>query len=238
LKNAIKLIVSCSALALTGLAMAQSAPGGWTPPQNVLQLSASGTVEVPQDMLSITLQATREGNDPSAVQAQLKQVLDAALTEARKSAQPGQLDVRTGNFNLHPRYTRDGKTSGWQGTAELVLEGRDFARVSQVAGKLDSLTVANIGYGLSRETRAKAETEAQTQAIGAFKQKASVLARDFGFGGYTLREVSVNAEYGGPMPRVMAMKAAPMAASADAPVPVEPGKANVVVNVAGSVQLK
>ena len=237
MKNAIKLIVSCTALALAGVAAAQVTPGGWAPPQNVLQLSASGTVEVPQDMLSITLQATREGNDASAVQAQLKQVLDAALTEARKSAQPGQLDVRTGNFNLHPRYTRDGKTSGWQGTADLVLEGRDFARVSQVAGKLDSLTVANIGYGLSRETRTKAEAEAQTQAIDAFKQKASVLARDFGFAGYTLREVSVNAEHGGPMPRVMAMKA-PMAASADAPVPVEPGKANVVVNVSGSVQLK
>ena len=237
MKNAIKFIVPCVALAVAGLAAAQPAPGGWTPPQNVLQLSANGTVEVPQDMLSITLQATREGNDAAVVQSQLKQVLDAALAEARKSAQPGQLDVRTGNFNLHPRYTRDGKTAGWQGTAELVLEGRDFARVSQLAGRLDSLTVGNISYGLSRETRAKAEGEAQTLAIDAFKQKASVLARDFGFGGYTLREVAVNAEYGNPMPRVMAMKA-PMAASADAPVPVEPGKANVVVNVSGSVQLK
>ena len=40
------------------------------------------------------------------------------------------------------------------------------------------------------------------------------------------------------MPRVMAMKAGMAAASADAPVPVEPGNANVVVNVSGSVQLQ
>ena len=172
-KNAIKLVVSCGALALAGLAMAQPSPGAWVPPQNVLQLSANGTVEVAQDLLSITLVATKEGTDPAAVQAQVKQVMDAALTEARKSAQPGQLDVRTGNFNVHPRYTREGKTNGWQGTAELVLEGRDFARVSQVAGRLDSLTVGNMSYGLSREARAKAESEAQTLAIGAFKQKAS-----------------------------------------------------------------
>lgn len=237
MKTAIKLIVSAGALALAGLAIAQPASGPWAPPQNVLQLSASGTVEVAQDLINITLQATRDGNDANAVQAQLKQVLDAALTEARKSAQPGQLDVRTGNFNLHPRYTRDGKPSGWQGTAELVLEGRDFARVSQVAGRLNSLTVANVSYGLSRETRSKAEGEAQTQAINAFKDRAGALARDFGFASFTLREVAVNSEHGGPMPRVMAMKA-PMAASSDAPVPVEPGKANVVVNVSGSVQLR
>ena len=238
MKNAIKLVVSFGTLALAGMALAQPSAAGWTPPQNVLQLSANGTVEVRQDMLSITLVATREGSDAAAVQAQIKQVMDAALAEARKSAQPGQLDVRTGNFNVHPRYTRDGKTNGWQGTAELVLEGRDFARVSQVAGRLDSLTVGNMSYGLSRETRAKAEGEAQTLAIEAFKQKASALAKDFGFVAYTLREVSVNAEYGGPVPRVMAMKAGMAAASADAPVPVEPGKANVVVNVSGSVQLK
>lgn len=236
MRNAIKLVVSCSALALAGLAMAQTSQGAWAPPQNVLQLSASGTVEVRQDLLSITLLATREGSDAATVQAQIKQVMDAALTEARKSAQPGQLDVRTGNFNVHPRYTRDGKTSGWQGTAELVIEGRDFARVSQVAGRLDSLNIGNMSYGLSRETRAKAEGEAQTLAIDAFKQKASALAKDFGFVAYTLREVSVNAEYGGPIPRVMAMKAG--AAASDAAVPVEPGKANVVVNVSGSVQLK
>ena len=237
MKNAIKLVVPCAALVFSSFVLAQT-PGPWTPPQNVLQLSASGNVEVPQDMLSITLVAHREGSDAGVVQAELKQALDAALAEARKSAQPGQLDVRTGNFNLHPRYTRDGKTSGWQGNAELVLEGRDFARVSQVAGRLNALNVNHISYGLSRETRAKSETEAQARAIEAFKQKAAELAKGFGFAGYTLREVSVNASHDGPMPRVMAMKAGVAAASADAPVPVEPGKANVVVNVAGSVQLK
>jgi predicted secreted protein len=237
LKNELKLIVPCAALAFAGMALAQ-APGSWTPPQNVLQLSANGTVEVPQDMLSITLAARREGSDAATVQSQLKQALDAALADARKSAQPGQLDVRTGNFNVHPRYTRDGKTSGWEGSAELVLEGRDFARVSQVAGRLNNLNLNNVSYGLSRETRAKSEAEAQMNAIDAFKQKATELAKGFGFSGYTLREVSVNASHDGPMPRVMAMKASAGAASADAPVPVEPGKTHVVVNVSGSVQLK
>lgn len=207
------------------------------PPQNVLQLSAAGTVEVQQDLLSITLSTTRDAPEAATVQGQLRTALEAALAEAKKNAQPGQLDVRTGNFSLSPRYTREGKINGWQGTTELVIEGRDFARITQTAGRITTLSLGRIGFGLSREERAKVETQAQTLAIDNFKQKAGELARGFGFGGYTLREVSVNASEGGmERPRMMAAQA--KAFSADAPVPVEAGKTSVVVNVSGSVQLR
>src|SRR4029453_16386222 len=108
------------------------------------------------------------------------------------SAQPGQLDVHTGNFSLSPRYSRDGKMVGWQGTAELVLEGRDFPRITQTASRTGTLTIRPLGFGLSREARAPAEPEAQARASANFKQKAAELAKDFGFAAYTLREVSVN----------------------------------------------
>jgi predicted secreted protein len=128
--------------------------------------------------------------------------------------------------------------TGWRGIASLVLEGRDFPRITQTAGRISTLSIANIGFGLSREQQAKTETEAQAVAIDNFKQRADELAKGFGFSGYTLREVSVNAHQGGPVqPRMMAMEAMAKAAS-DAPVPIEAGKANVVVNVSGSVQLK
>lgn len=234
-QNAIKFAASLALF--MGAASAWGQNAGGTPPQNVLQLSASGSSEVAQDQLSITLGTTRDGTDGSAVQAQLKSVLETALAEARKGAQPGQLEVRTGNFSLMPRYARDGKINGWQGTAELVLEGRDFVRLTQVAGRLPGLAVTQVNFGLSRELRAKAESEAQLQAIGAFKAKADELARGFGFAGYTLREVAVNASQGGlPRPRVMAAEAKSF--SADAPLPVEAGKAVVTVQVSGSVQLK
>ncbi len=207
-------------------------------PRNVVQLAASASIEVPQDMLSITLSTTREGADANQVQTQLKTALEAALAEARKSAQPGALDVRTGNFSLYPRYGRDGKFVAWQGSAELLLEGRDFARITGTAGKIQTLTMGGVNFGLSREQRAKVEADAQAQAIEQFKLKAGDIAKGFGFGGYTLREVSVNANDQGmpPRPRMMAMDA--KVASAEAPVPVEAGKSTVMVTVNGSVQLK
>lgn len=229
-------MAACAVLTGATATLAQNAQ--WTPPQNVLQLQANGTVEVQQDLLSMTLSTTRDAPDAATVQTQLKSALDAALTEARKNAQPGQLDVRTGNFSLSPRYTREGKINGWQGTAEMILEGRDFPRITQTAGRITTLNVGNVGFGLSREQRAKVEGEAQTLAIDNFKQKAAELARGFGFAGYTLREVAVNASQSNPVrPRMMAMEAKAMS-SADSAVPVEAGKTSVVVDVSGSVQLK
>lgn len=210
----------------------------YPPSQNVVQLSANGAVEVQQDLLTISLNTTRDGSDAGTVQSQLKTAIDAALTEAKKAAQPGQLDVRTGNFSLSPRYGRDGKALGWQGSAELILEGRDFARISATAGKIQTLTLGGVSFGLSREQRVKVEGEAQAIAIERFKARAADIARSFGFTGYNLREVNVSSNDQGisPRPRMLAMAGAAMAA--DAAVPVEAGKTSVVVTVSGSVQLK
>lgn len=233
---ATKIIVSCAILAGASGLSAQQNP--YPPPQNVVQLSASGTVEVQQDLLSIAMSTTRDGPDANAVQSQLKIAIDAALLEAKQAAQPGQLDVRTGNFSLYPRYGRDGKSIGWQGSAELILEGRDFARISSTAGKIQTLTIGSVGFGLSREQRAKVEGDAQGLAIERFKARATEIARGFGFAAYTLREINVSANDQGfaPRPRMMAAEAKAM--TADAPVPVEAGKTAVVVTVSGSVQLK
>lgn len=229
-----KLVAACALSLCVSGALAQGAP---VQPQNVLQLTATGAVDVQQDLLMLTLTTTREGADAAAVQNQLKTALDTALTEARKAALPGQLDVRTGNFSLSPRYARDGKVSGWSGSAELVLEGRDFARITGTAAKIQTMTMGGVGFGLSREQRAKVEGEAQSMAIERFKAKAGELAKGFGFSGYTLREVSVNSnDQGYPRPRMMAMEL--KAAQSDAPVPVEAGKSSVVVTVSGSVQLR
>ena len=56
------------------------------PPQNVLQLTASGAVEVQQDLLSMTLTTTRDATDAATVQSQLKTAVDTALAEAKKSS--------------------------------------------------------------------------------------------------------------------------------------------------------
>lgn len=237
MKITTRLIATATFLVCAGAAMAQNAAPLET--RNVVQLSATGTVEAQQDLLVVTLSVSKDGADAAAVQTQLKQALDAALVEAKRSAQPGQLDVRTGPFGLYPRHAKDGKINGWQGRAELVMEGRDFSRITTTAGKIQSMAISQVAFALSREARAKVETEAQTQAIEQFKSRAAELAKGFGFANYSLREVAVNSNEmsPGPRPRMMAMEAKASSLS-DSAVPVEAGKAQVVVTVSGSVQMR
>lgn len=242
MRNAIYLVAACALLAGGNAAFAQSAAAPVSvaaEPRNVMQLSATGMVEVQQDLLVITLTATKDANTLAVAQTQLKQILDAALAEAKASAQPGQMDVSTGNFSLSPRYGKDEKVIGWHGQAELRLQGRDFARITAMAGKLSSMAVSDVAFALSREARAKAESEAQAQAIEQFKVRAAELTKAFGFGGYGLREVSVS---GSGMSTVTLMGAAPMrekmASFAAAPVPVQPGREQVQISVSGSVQMR
>lgn len=225
-------IVAGALCAGAGMAAAQTLPE----PANVLQLSSSGTVEVTQDLLVMTLAVTREGSDAAAVQSQLQQVLDAALATAKRQAQSGQLDVRTGSFGIYPRNNKEGKITGWQGRAELVLQGRDFDRITRTAAQINGMTVSQTGFGLSREAREKVEGQAQTEAIQSFQAKAKALAQAFGFDRFTVREVNVNSNDMGFSPRVAMMSKGAMAAEA-APIPVEAGKSQVVVNVSGSVQM-
>ncbi len=242
--TALRPVLAAALIGLPG-AHAQPAPLAvlQSAPQNVVNLSADASREVLQDLIAITLSATRDGTDAAAVQSQLRQALDAALTEARKAARPGLLEVRTGAFSLFPRYSNKpgapAAISGWQGRAELVIEGSDTAAISQLAGRLTGLTVARVGFGLSREARDKVEAEVSAQAIARFKARAEAHAQQFGFGSYSLREVAVSgAEMGGqqqPMFRAQAMGA--RAVAVDEAQPVEPGKTTVSVTVSGSIQL-
>ena len=236
LRHFLGLAVLGSLLTVSVSAFAQSAPVPAL--QNVVHLSAQGSLEVAQDWLSIVMTTSRDGSDAALVQSQLKSATEAALSEARKVAQPGQFEVRSGNFSLRPRYGRDGKLMGWQGTAELMLEGHDFARISGTAAKMQTMSVGSVGFGLSRGQRDKVEGEAQGLAIERFKVRATEIARSFGFSGYALRDVSVsnNDADQTPRPRMMAMEA--RATLADAAVPVEAGKSTVVVTVSGAVQLQ
>lgn len=226
------------AVALMAVVAQAQAVDAAAPPQGVVSLSASASIEVTKDLLTVNLTTTREGQDAAGVQAQLKQALDAALAEARKAARPGQLDVQTGNFALSPRYTNKGGISGWQGSAELVIEGRDMQAIGQLTGRITTLTIARVAYNLSRSLREKVEADASAQAIASYRAKAADYARQFGYAGYVVREVNVAS--GEPVAYASApmLRSKAMSASSDESLPVEAGKGTVTVMVSGTVQMK
>jgi len=227
--------LSIAATTITLVLAAGSAAAAEAPRHDALSLSASATVEVPRDTLTVRFGITKEGSDAGLVQSQLKQALDAALAEARKIAKPGAVEVQTGNFSLYPRYAPKGGINGWQGSAELVVEGRDMAAIAQLTGRVSSMSIASVGYSLSREAREKQESDVVAQAIARYKAKAADYARQFGYGGYQIGEVSVSADSNMPQPMAAPMARFKSAAMADEALPVEAGKASVSATVSGTV---
>lgn len=227
-------VIALAAVAAALTAQAQTAV--LPQPVGVVGLTASASTEVTKDLLNVALSVTREGQDAAAVQNQLKQALDAALAEAKKVAKPGQLEVQTGNFSLYPRYAAKGGINGWQGSAELIVEGKDMPAIGTLTGKITTMTIARVGYGISRELREKVEGDVAAQAIARYRAKAADYAKQFGYAGYTIREVNVNTDVpmGGPVPM---MRAKAMSASADESLPIEAGKGTVTVTVNGTVQM-
>ena len=224
-------VLAATSISSVALAADQAAPSG------VVALTATASTDVTRDMLTITLMTTRDGADASAVQSFLKQAVESALAEARSVSRPGQIDVRTGNFSLSPRYSPKNAISGWQGSAEVVLEGRDLQGLSQLAGRIQTMSIARVSQGLSREQREKAEATALSQAISRYRAQAADVTKQFGYSSYAVREVSVSTNDPGSNPVPMFAVARSMSVQNDAPMPIEAGQTSVTVTVNGTVQM-
>ncbi|RKU02419.1 hypothetical protein C7H84_15505 [Burkholderia sp. Nafp2/4-1b] len=219
-------------------AYAQTANPHFPEPAGVLSLSSQASADVPQDIIHITLFYEQQAKDPGSLTSALNQRADAALAQAKGVS---GVTAHTGAFSVYPSTDRDGKISAWRGRTEVVLESRDFAAASKLAGQLSNqMQVANVEFSLSPEAQRAAEQKLTTEAIKSFRARADEAAKAFGYGSYSIRDVNVG---GGrnvqPYPRMMAMAAAPMdSAKMSAPISVEGGKATVSVTVNGSVQMK
>jgi predicted secreted protein len=181
----------------------------------------------------------REGSDAAQVQNALKPVLDGALAEARRAAEGATMTVRTSGFSVQPRYGRDGRVSGWAGTAGLTLEGQDVTRIAAAATRISGMTIVSTQHSLSREARERHESALAEQAIRRFRERADEMSRQFGYTGFVVREVTVqDAETEQGARAVMMTR---MVASAEAmpaaPLPTEAGPATLTVTVQGTVTM-
>jgi predicted secreted protein len=228
-----------AAVLLAGAAMAQSAFAQsviQAQPSGVLSLASQASADVPQDVVDITLFYEQEAQDPASLTSVLNQRADAALRQAKGV---DNVTAHSGSFTVYPSTDRDGRISAWRGRTEVVLESKDFAAASKLAGKMsDSMQVGSVTFSLSPEAQRAAEQKLSTQAIASFKQQAQSSAQAFGYSGYAIREVNIGRNGSSPRP-VMMMAARSMGADAkmSAPMALEGGTSTVTVNVSGSVQM-
>lgn len=227
-------VIAAAALASIAAHAAGTLTVAASPPSGVLSLSAQASEEVAQDVVDITLFYEQEAKDAASLTDALNKRTAVALRQAKGVA---EVSAHTGAFSIYPSTDRDGRISAWRGRTEVVLESRDFAAVSSLAGQLDStMQVGNVAFSLSPDAQRAAAEKLTGEAIASFRRQAESAARAFGYNGYSVREVNVGRETP-PRPFVNMRAMAAAAPAAEKTMPIEGGKTRVTVNVSGSVQM-
>ncbi|VAX06665.1 hypothetical protein MNBD_GAMMA26-427 [hydrothermal vent metagenome] len=199
-----------------------------------INLSANASDEVENDTLVVQLYAQEEGRNAAHLAKQVNQ--DVAWAVKRAKGQPG-IKVQTLDYRTSPTYRKQ-ERSGWRVRQSLRLESQDAVGLSQLLGELQQrLAVGNISYKVSPDRRKEAEAQLISRAIGAFKERARLIADELGQPAYRLVRMDVNTSGRGMQPRMMRAEAMYMEGKMQAPS-LEAGTQMVQVTVNGTIELK
>ena len=216
-------------LAVLGLLLAGAAQAATT-----IDLTAEASRPAANDMVRATVFAEASGGNAGELARRVNQDIAEGLKVIK--AKPG-ISVKSGRQSTFPVYGQSQKIEGWRMHSELVLESRDAAAVSELLGQLQQMRLAVSGVSQlpTPETRRKVEDEATREAIGAFRQRAAVVAEVLGKP-YTIRHLSI--QQSGQMPPMPMLRASRTAMVADAaPPPLEAGESLLTTNVSGQIEL-
>ena len=237
--------VSCMLLH-AGWACSQALTGAAAPVAGAedswVSLSASSSMEVPRDEVSVRLRATLNGSDAAAVQAALKRLVADALSALRAQTAGSSITLEMTDFQVQPQYGNKGNPPaivGWSGGAGVRVTGTDIARIADITARVAGMPVEGVEYDISRATRQRLEAQAAALAIEEFRSKAGQYATAFGFAHYAIAEVTVSPLQSGNNRRPMPMLAmARMAEAAPMPIPPEAGNDLIQVTVSGRIRLR
>lgn len=226
--------------ALAGLAASAAlsmSPAAAEPPTAgpLLRVDAQAQREITDDIAVAVFFVERDGPDPTALQAAVNPVLQAALAELKRDP---ALQVRSGRYTTQPRYGRDGRVEGWRVRGELIAESGEIAAVSKATSTLAGrMNVGSIGFRLSAAQRERTERELTTEAANQFREKARAAARALGFDDVELVEANLSSSGHPGVPVMRAAMAKDATGAEAAPVPLEPGRSQVSVGFNGSFRL-
>jgi predicted secreted protein len=200
--------------------------------RNRVSFEVERSRDVVNDWIQAVVGVTDEDSDPAALADRVNRTMAWALEKARERS---DVAVRSGGYRTVP-VDRKGRLRHWRATQDLVLEGSDTGAVSALVGELQSrLELHSVVFGVSPESRRRAEDELIAEALGAFKARAEIVRENLGASGHELVTLSIRTpgQPGRPM-RAMAL-----AAEADvAPPALEGGSSRLVVHVNGTIELE
>ncbi len=227
----LSLVLAVAVVAST--ARAQTLPQ----PRNQVSFSVAAEREVANDWTTGLIGTTASGSDPAELASRINKQMTAALALAKQAK---GVKVTSGSYNTYPEYGDGNRIIRWQASQDLILESKDVDAVAELLGELQGqgLLLRSISFSLARETQRKLEDELIAEAIGAFRARASLVAKGFGKASFGL--IAVNVGGGGYQPPMPMMRGKMEMMSADASVApsFEGGTSHVRMDVNGTIELE
>lgn len=227
------LLLACLAVALALPVRAESDETGST--RNRASFQVEVVREIPNDWVTARLSVMSEGKDPAAVANDVNTAMARATAQAKGVE---QVEMESGAYITHPVYD-DGKVVRWRARQELRLESGDVDRLSDLISKLqsDAVLLSGIEFSVRRVTRKALEDEMIEDALGQFRARASLIARGMGSRNWSLVQVDVGSQGGGPRRFTMEHDTMSLARTSSAPPSFEAGSSEIRVQVSGTVEL-
>lgn len=202
-----------------------------------LSLSAAVSAQRQQDQLQLVFTVQSEAGDAAAANQQLINSLNDAQ---KRLGKPTGVTISTGSIRIYPVYGQKNEPTTWRGLGELVLESRDILVASQAADKLTGqLALSRVSFSLSDQARREEHSLLVERAARAFREKADMTAKAFGYKQYDIVSLEVidSGEMVGKRPMLMSRMAGADTMAAPE-LDLQPGQESVSVTVSGLVRLR
>jgi len=228
-------IALCVLSLIPSLAQADEAGAAFA--ATTLRLSASGDVELPPDMATITLGV--DTTAASAVEASRASAeLMTKVIGALKASGVADRDTQTSQLSLSPQYVYEAnhppRLTGYQASNQVRITVRDLSKLGRTADAVVSAGATNVGqieFGLANPVAA--ENSARVAAVKALEDKASLYAQATG---YRITRL-VNLIEGEGVTPISPRPMMAMAKAVEAPTPIQAGQVKVRIDIAGEFEL-
>lgn len=222
--------------ALAASLLATTAPAQEEQTYDRIDLMASASAEIENDLLIATVFAEAEDNDQADAAAAVNEAIAWAAERARRV---DGVEIQTTNYTTRPLYANGRRIVGWAARQGLRLESEEAEALSALLGELqERVAVQGMSYRLSDDTRNEAEERLIGEALAQFNRRAGLIAGELGRDGFRIVRLNVGTPGIFFDQRELALARTADAGITFAPPEIEAGTQNLTVTINGTIELE
>ena len=206
-----------------------------------LNISATESREVDEDLLIANLRFESEGQDARDVQSKINSIMKKALGKVKELSDIKVSTERYSVYKYHPR-TKKGEVTKtvWRGSQSMLIKGIDAEKILKLTGELQNmgLVITGLNYVVSPEKREEVRDSLMEIALEKLIKKSRRVAKAIGRDDIEIVNINIDAQSQiSPMRQNRMMTASSKGREYAAPI-AAPGQSQIDMTVFATVLIK